>query len=144
MQDGIHNRKGVSVISLFSNLQCCHQPHPKNCSTNNALHPSLYSLLISVSTVFPSSHDGKNASKPLEDGFGPVVSVFVLHRQIIIIVPSSPGIINHSFQIDRSYRCGEAGSDAGRCTVQDCTVYGPAFWGERVDRLGPSSGCKLH
>ena len=155
VQDGNQDGMGVSVISLLSNHQLSNTAtdRTKNCSNNNALiqctHPFLYSLLISV-----SSHNGKSSSKPLEVGFAPVVSVFVLHRRIIvvviiiiIIIPSSPGIINHTIQIATSYRScsgGEAGSDAGRCTVQDCSVCGPAFWGERVVGLGPTSRCKLH
>ena len=44
---------------------------------------------------------------------------------------------------NKGLRRWEVCSDAGGCSVQDSGVCRPAFWGERVDRLGSSPGREL-
>lgn len=130
--------KGVSVT-----LHCIMQ----KCSDYNATQTHPFFLfffeLILLSLfrfVFIPTQGNGNFWKPVEDAFTLTVPLSVLHTRIVI--PLRASTISHTIQIGASYP-GEAGSDAGRRTVQGCTVCGPAFWWGRVDELGPTSRCKL-
>lgn len=136
--------KGVSVTLLSINLTWLHCIFiMQKCSDNNTTQTHPFFLFFRTHFVesIPFTQGNGNFWKPVEDAFTLTVPRSVLHTRIVI--PLRASTISHTIQIGASYP-GEAGSDAGRRTVQGCTVCGPAFWWWRVDELGPTSRCKLH
>jgi len=70
----------------------------------------------------------------VEDTVTRTLSLSDLHRPISIRLTIPIGV-----------RCGgETGSNGGGCRLQDWALRGPAFWGGRVDGVGPTPRPELH